>query len=129
MTPFTQADPSQRDPLARELAKANRILICTNWKSPYPEEKRRGISRDLADSLTIRAIYAIRTLERDRKTSHNVPITAEIQLVTNEQEARFAGAPGITITTASAKTFVLPLTSGDDKAATVRPVPAEGTAN
>jgi len=126
---LVHADPSQRDHLAQELAKANRILICANWKSPYPEEKRRSISRDLADSLTIRAIYAIRTLERDRKTGQNVPITAEIQLVTNEEEARFAGAPGITITTASAKTFVLPLTSGSDKAPTVPPVPAEGTAN
>ena len=121
-------DPSQRKHLAKELPKANRVLICANWKSPYPEEKRRGISRDLADSLTIRAIYAIRTLERDRKTTQNVPITAEIQLVTNEEEARLAGAPSVTIVTASAKTIVLPLTSGGDGAAPVRPMPAAGTA-
>jgi hypothetical protein len=126
---LVQDDPSQRKHLAKQLAKANRILICTSWKSPYPEEKRRGISRDLADSLTIRAIYAIRALERDRKTGQNVPITAEIQLVTNEEEARFAGSPDITIAPASAKTFVLPLTNGADGAPTVRPVPAEGTAN
>lgn len=122
-------DPSQRQHLAKELGKANRILICANWRSPYPEEKRRGISRDLADSLTIRAIYAIRNLERDGKLGQNVPITAEIQMVTNEEEARLAGAPAITIVTASAKAFMLTLTGGGDTTAAARPVPAAGTAN
>jgi hypothetical protein len=41
-------DPSQRKVLEASLDGASTVLIGSAWRSPYPEEKRRGISRDLA---------------------------------------------------------------------------------
>jgi uncharacterized protein len=90
-------DPAQRKCLQENLAGATSVLICSNWRSPYPEERRRAIPRELADNLTIRTIYAIRSLTRGGKSRYQIPIVAEILLPTNEEEAKAAGAPNVEI--------------------------------
>jgi uncharacterized protein len=115
-------DPSQRKVLEANLDGASTVLICSAWRSPYPEERRRGISRELADSLTIRTIYCIRYLERGRPPGDPVPIVAEILLSANEEEARAAGGPNLELVTPAARPVALP--QGPAAVAGTPPTPA-----
>jgi TRAP transporter TAXI family solute receptor len=123
-----KGDPARQKDLAESLSGAMSVLICSNWRSPYPEEKRRSVPRELADSLTIRTVYAIRTLGSRDKSIEQIPIVAEILLPANEDEAKNAGGPNTEIVPAfSTKVIVIsPLAAAAaDKAAAA----SAGTAN
>jgi hypothetical protein len=102
----SKGDPARQKDLAESLSGAMSVLICSNWRSPYPEEKRRSVPRELADSLTIRTIYAIRTLGSHDKSIEQIPIVAEIP--SSEQDDRNAGGANTEIVPAfSTKVIVI----------------------
>jgi hypothetical protein len=124
----SKGDPARQKDLAESLSGAMSVLICSNWRSPYPEEKRRSVPRELADSLTIRTVYAIRTLGSRDKSIEQIPIVAEILLPANEDEAKNAGGPNTEIVPAfSTKVIVISpsAAAAADKAAAA----SAGTAN
>lgn len=91
---FIAGDAAQRAVLEEAgVAEAAYVLICSNWKNAFPGERRRNLRNELADDLTIRAIYAIRSLEQSGPWSYRVPILAEFFMTENEDEMLSAGAP------------------------------------
>ena len=89
------ADPKTLAALeAAHVGDAECVLICSNWSKLDPADRRKLVDSELADSYTIRAIQAIRSLDGSR---HCVPITAEIHLERNRTEAEAAGGSHIEI--------------------------------
>ena len=91
---FIAGDAAQRAVLEEAcVAEAAYVLICSNWKNAFAGERRRHLRNELADDLTIRAIYAIRSLERNGPSAYRVPILAEFFMPENEEEMLSAGEP------------------------------------
>ena len=89
-------DPKTRTALeGARVADAECVVICSAWSKCDPGDRRKLVDSELADSYTIRAIQAIRAL--DGTIRHTVPITAEIRLERNREEAEAVGAPRIEI--------------------------------
>ena len=89
-------DPKTRAALDEaRVSDAECVLICSAWCKLDPSDRRKLVDSELADSYTIRAIQAIRSLNGSAKRV--VAILAEIRLERNRHEAETAGAPRIDI--------------------------------
>ena len=70
--------------------EASNVTIVSAWAPTDPYDRRRNVDPEYADSKTILTILAIRALCEDGNRSGDLPITAEIRLARNQQEARNA---------------------------------------
>lgn len=88
---IVDGDPTARDTIEKAgIVNASAVAILSAWAPTDPDDRRRTLDPDIADTKTIRAILAIRALCEDRNRSRTLPITAEIRLTRNMQEARKA---------------------------------------
>jgi hypothetical protein len=84
-------DPTTRAAMEKAgIVEASAVTIVSNWVPADPNDRRRHVDPEYADSKTILTILAIRALCEDRNRSAVLPIRAEIQLARNQQEARNA---------------------------------------
>jgi len=74
--------------------KAYSVTIFSSWQPSNPDDRRKHLDADSADTKTILAILQIRQLSRHRPDGRNVPITAEILSPKNRDEAERAGRGG-----------------------------------
>jgi TRAP-type uncharacterized transport system substrate-binding protein len=84
-------DPTARETMEKAgIADASAVTIVSAWAPADPHDRRKTLDPDAADTKTILAILAIRVLCEDRNRSRPLPITAEIRLARNREEARHA---------------------------------------
>ena len=76
------------------MQKAYSVTIFSSWQPSNPDDRRKLLDADLADTKTILAILQIRQLSRHRPNGQNTPITAEILSPKNRDEAKRAGRGG-----------------------------------
>jgi len=74
--------------------KAYSVTIFSSWQPSNPDDRRKHLDADSADTKTILAILQIRQLGRHQPNGRNVPITAEILSPKNRDEAERAGRGG-----------------------------------
>jgi TRAP transporter TAXI family solute receptor len=74
--------------------KAYSVTIFSSWQPSTPDDRRKNLDADSADTKTILTILQIRQLSRHRPNGQNVPITAEILSPKNRDEAERAGRGG-----------------------------------
>lgn len=88
---FVQGDPASRAAMVEAgVLEASNVTIVSAWAPTDPHDRRRNVDPEYADSKTILTILAIRALCEDGNRSGDLPITAEIRLARNQQEARNA---------------------------------------
>ena len=69
---------------------ASAVTIVSAWTPADPWDRRRNVDPEYADAKTLLALLAIRALCEDGNRSRALPVTAEIRLARNQQEARNA---------------------------------------
>jgi TRAP transporter TAXI family solute receptor len=92
---LVQGEGTNEDCLEKAcVQKAYSVTIFSSWQPSNPDDRRKHLDADLADTKTILAILQIRHLSRHRPNGQNVPITAEILSPKNRDEAERAGRGG-----------------------------------
>ncbi len=88
---FVQGDPASRAAMLEAgVLDASAVTIVSAWAPTDPHDRRRNVDPEYADSKTLLTILAIRAICEDGNRSRELPITAEIRLARNQQEARNA---------------------------------------
>lgn len=89
---FLVGDPTDKDCLKDARAvQARSVTILSAWRPPDPQDRRRWLRGDQADSKTIHAIRLIQGLCAEQNPGRTVPITAEIRTKQYADEAVKAG--------------------------------------
>jgi TRAP transporter TAXI family solute receptor len=92
---LVQGEGTDEDCLEKAcVQKAYSVTIFSSWQPSNPDDRRKLLDADVADTKTILAILQIRQLSRHRPNGQNVPITAEILSPKNRDEAKRAGRGG-----------------------------------
>jgi len=88
---FVEGDPASRAAMEKAgVLDANAVTIVSAWAPSDPLDRRRRVDPEYADAKTLLALLAIRALCEDGDRSRVLPITAEIRLARNHQEAKNA---------------------------------------
>ena len=88
---FVDGDPASRAAMEKAgVLEASAVTIVSAWAPADPWDRRRNVDPEYADAKTLLALLAIRALCEDGNRSRALPITAEIRLARNQQEARNA---------------------------------------
>jgi uncharacterized protein len=92
---LVQGEGTDEDCLEKAgVQKAYSVTIFSSWQPANPDDRRKHLDADSADTKTILAILQVRHLSRHRPNWQNVPITAEILSPKNRDEAERAGRGG-----------------------------------
>jgi TRAP-type uncharacterized transport system substrate-binding protein len=92
---IVDGDPTARPTMERaEVGAAASVTILSSWPPADPEDRRRKLDPDAADTKTVLAILTIRSLCEELRRSRVLPITAEIQLARTQEAARSAARGG-----------------------------------
>jgi hypothetical protein len=92
---LVQGEGTEEDCLKKAcVQKAYAVTIFSSWQPSNPEDRRKLLDADFADTKTILAILQVRRLSRNQPNGRNVPITAEILSPKNRDEAERAGRGG-----------------------------------
>lgn len=95
---FLEGDPRSREVLEKaHVRAAESVTILASWLPDDPNDRRRNLDSDVADSFTIMTILAIRTLCQLERSSRWVPITAELLSSQNTDAALRAGQRNIRV--------------------------------
>ena len=88
---FVDGDPASRAAMEKAgVLDASAVTIVSAWAPADPRDRRRNVDPEYADAKTLLALLAIRALCEDGNRSRELPITAEIRLARNQQEAKNA---------------------------------------
>jgi len=88
---FVEGDPASRAAMEKAgVLDASAVTIVSAWAPADPLDRRRRVDPEYADAKTLLALLAIRALCEDGDRSRVLPITAEIRLARNHQEAKNA---------------------------------------
>ena len=88
---FVDGDPASRAAMEKAgVLDASAVTIVSAWAPADPRDRRRNVDPEYADAKTLLALLAIRALCEDGNRSRTLPITAEIRLARNQQEAKNA---------------------------------------
>jgi hypothetical protein len=88
---FVEGDPASRAAMEKAgVLDASAVTIVSAWAPSHPDDRRRNVDPEYADSKTLLALLAIRALCEDGNRSSVLPVNAEIRLARNQQEARTA---------------------------------------
>jgi len=88
---FVEGDPASRAAMEKAgVLDASAVTIVSAWAPADPLDRRRRVDPEYADAKTLLALLAIRALCEDGDRSRVLPVTAEIRLARNHQEAKNA---------------------------------------